>query len=242
MLLQGKTALITGASRGIGAAIARAFVQHGCRVMLVARSAAVEELARELGDSATAMCADVADPASAKLIVQSCKERLGGLDILVNNAGKMNLGILGMIRDEAISEVLDTNLRSTIHLTQNAVRLLLRSQSGSVINLSSISGVAGNEGMSAYCAAKAAIIGFTKASAKELAPRGVRVNAVAPGFIDTDMTRELPEKVRESTIAGIRMGRAGSPEEVAGVCVFLASDLSAYVTGQIIGVDGGMQA
>ncbi len=241
MLLADKTALITGASRGIGQAIAERFAAEGAGVLLVARSESVlaqAEALRASGAKAFAVRGDVSEAATVKEAIAACRTHFGRLDVLVNNAGAMPLALLGMISVDEARRLFDLNVVAMINLTQLAARLM--KTSGSVINLSSIArrGMAGG---SVYSASKAAVDGFTRAAALELAPRGIRVNAIAPGFIATDMTSALPEAKRQATLARIPMGREGTPQDVADVALFLASDLSRYVTGQVLGVDGGMQ-
>jgi len=245
MLLEGRVALITGASRGIGAAIARAFAAEGATLLLCARSEGVEALAREL-DAANrpvrAMRGDVGDPAFARELITSARRQHGRLDVLVNNAGILRQGLIGMTTTDQMRELLDVNVLAVMMLTQYASRVMDSRRSPSIVNLASIAGTQGMEGVSAYAASKAAVVGYTLATAKELAPKGIRVNAVAPGFIDTDMVRGVAPDWYERRLQSIRMGRIGTPDDVAGVVVFLASDLARYVTGQVIGVDGGMMA
>jgi 3-oxoacyl-[acyl-carrier protein] reductase len=244
-LLEGKTALITGASRGIGAAIARVFASHGARLALVARSSAAESVAAEIvaaGGSAKAYRCDIADDGALKDLVKAVRADAPVIDVLVNNAGILEQGLIGMTSTESIRRMLETNVLALINLTQYAARLMAKSAAPSVINISSIAGTQGIEGVAAYAASKAAVLGFTQAAAKELAPKGIRVNAIAPGFIDTDMTRGMSQDWFDKRLAGIRMGRIGKPEDIANCALFLASPLSAYVTGQTIGVDGGMAA
>jgi 3-oxoacyl-[acyl-carrier protein] reductase len=243
MLLEGRVALVTGASRGIGAAIARAFAAEGALLLLCARSEAVEGLARELSTPqrpALAMRGDVSDPAFTRSLIASVRKEHGKLDVLVNNAGILRQGLIGMTSTENIREMLDVNVLAVITLTQYATRLMDSQRSPSIVNVASIAGTQGMEGVTAYSASKAAVVGYTLSSAKELAPKGIRVNAIAPGFIDTDMVRGVSGDWYERRLQSIRMGRIGTPEDVAGVAVFLASGLSQYVTGQVIGVDGGM--
>jgi 3-oxoacyl-[acyl-carrier protein] reductase len=243
MLLEGRIALVTGASRGIGAGIATAFAREGATLLLCGRSEAVETVAVELNTAerpARAMRGDVSDPAFAKQLVAAVRKDHGRLDVLVNNAGILRSGLIGMTSPDQMRELMDVNVLSMMALTQYATRVMDASRAPSIINLTSIAGTQGAEGLSAYAASKAAIIGYTISSAKELAPKGIRVNAIAPGLIDTEMMRDVTAVWAERRVPQIRMGRVGTPEDVAGVAVFLASDLSRYVTGQVIGVDGSM--
>jgi len=241
--LDGKRVLITGASRGIGAAIAELFANEGAHVAVSARSRAVLQLAdrlRAAGLRAEAMQGDIADEAHVRALVQMCRDRLGGLDVLVNNVGVLLSAKLGMIRMEDARRMFEVNVIATINLTQYAIRTFPRGKGGSVINLASIAGSRGIDGISAYSASKAAVIGFTRAAAKELAPQNIRVNAIAPGFVDTDMARQVSPEWFRQRVESIRIGRIGQPNDVARCAVFLASDDAAYVTGQILGVDGSM--
>lgn len=245
MRLDGKRVLVTGASKGIGQAIAETFTRAGARVLLTARSSDVIEIADSLagqGGDAFGHCGDITDEAQLLSIVRLCRERLGGIDVLVNNAGILLPGKLGMVKTKDARQMLETNLIAMINLTQYVIRLVGRDHGGSVINLASIAGCEGLEGMSAYSASKAGVIGFTRAAAKELAPQHIRVNAIAPGFIQTNMTLQLGADQAEQTLKKIRIGRVGIPQDVANCALFLASDLSTYITGQVIGIDGGMQA
>jgi 3-oxoacyl-[acyl-carrier protein] reductase len=243
MLLEGRVALVTGASRGIGAAIARAFVTEGAAVVLCARGEAVESLAAELttaGHQARAVRGDVSDLTFSRELIATIRKEHARLDVLVNNAGILRRGLIGMTSTDHMRELMDVNVLALMALTQYATRVMDRGRSPSVVNLTSIAGTQGAEGLAAYSASKAAVVGYTLASAKELAPKGIRVNAIAPGLIETDMMRDVTDGWSERRIPQIRMGRVGTPEDVAGVAVFLASGMSRYVTGQVIGVDGGM--
>lgn len=245
LTLTGRLALVTGATGGIGGAIARALIAQGASVVLAARDA------ERLDSRAAALHAAGLPPAGQLVyplddpgaIGQAMKTFVAThkrLDILVNAGGLMLDAPLGMISSAAIDQTLQVNVAATLHHMQYAARLMTRQGSGSIINLASIVGMVGSANQTLYAASKAAVIGATRSAAKELAPRQVRVNAIAPGFIDTTMTAHYPQAVREGVIAAIGMGRAGTPEDVADVALFLASDLSRYVTGQVIGVDGGM--
>jgi 3-oxoacyl-[acyl-carrier protein] reductase len=245
VILEGKLAFVTGSTRGIGWATAQVFARSGARVIVNGRDRArVEERAdalfRTTGNPAFALPGDIGQPAEVKAMFQAIFKQHGHLDVLVNNAGILDDALLGMISDEAIQRSFAVNAVGALHALQGAARLMVRAGRGSIVNVSSIIGTDGNDGQTVYGATKAAVIGMTRSAAKELAPKGVRVNAVAPGFIDTDMIRHLPEATREARLAGIKSRRIGTPEQVAHVIAFLASDLASYVTGQVVGVDGGM--
>jgi 3-oxoacyl-[acyl-carrier protein] reductase len=244
--LSGRVAYVTGSTRGIGNAIARRYAAAGAKVVVnghsvEGRAASVAaELERDHGTECIGIDADQSRPDAAKAVFAEILRVFGRLDILVNNAGVVDDALLGMISDRSIVETFDVNAVAIVRNTQLGSRLMRRGGQGSIVNISSIMGVVGNPGEVVYAATKAAVIGITKSAAKELAPAGIRVNAIAPGFIDTDMTRALTPAVHAERLASIGMGRMGSPEDVADVALFLASDLSRYVTGQVIGVDGSM--
>lgn len=243
--LSGRVALVTGSSRGIGRAIALRLAEKGAHVVLhgsgpgAALTAAEAEI-RDAGGTCTVATADLNAIEAVKALVKEAFGIAKRLDILVNNAGVLTEGMIGMTPDDQIQRTLRINLESALAAMQMAARLMMRTKSGSIINISSIMGMRGAPGVMAYAASKAGLVGATMAAAQELAPSGIRVNAVAPGFIATDMTRTLDENVIARRVAGIGMGRAGEPGDVADTVLFLASDLSRYVTGQVIGVDGGM--
>jgi 3-oxoacyl-[acyl-carrier protein] reductase len=244
-LLDGCTGWITGASRGIGRAVALEAARQGASVILTARSReGLEEVAgeieREGGLPATLVPADVADGASLKAAFRAVHGHTKKLDFLVNNAGILRDALLGMIGSQQIAEVFQTNTVSVIQIMQFGARIMTAQKSGSVVNVASIIGRTGNEGQVVYAASKAAVIGATKSAARELAPHGVRVNAVAPGVIDTSMIAGIPAPKLQELTASIKMGRLGRAEEVATVICLLASNYTSYVTGQVIGVDGGM--
>ena len=240
-LLDGKVALITGGSRGIGAALVRSLAAAGAKVAFTYRSSAgpAEALVEELGEHVKSYRSDAADFAAAEALVKSVVTDLGGLDILINNAGVTRDTLMLRMNEEQWDTVMDNNLKSVFNLTKHALRTMMRG-GGSIINMSSIVGVQGNAGQANYAASKAGIIGFSKSIAKEMGSRNVRCNVIAPGFIETDMTDELPEKVREDYLANIPLKRFGTAEEIANVCIFLGSDLSSYVNGQVLSVDGGL--
>lgn len=244
-LLSGKTALITGASRGIGKSIAEVFAREGCNLVLLARDKTLlqnlsESLGQQYGVKVLYYETDVSKPEALKSVFSNIYEQQIFPEILVNNAGIMTDSMLQTAKSEMIEQTFSVNTFGAIYCSQLALKGFLRNKKGSIINLSSIIGIQGSPGQSIYAASKAAIVGFTKSLSKELAPLHIRVNAIAPGFIETDMVKGRNEKFYEKNLAAIGMKRFGKPEDVSGTALFLASDLSGYVTGQIIGVDGNM--
>jgi 3-oxoacyl-[acyl-carrier protein] reductase len=243
--LQGRVALVTGGSRGIGAAVAQALASAGAALAVCARNgeaaAATAAAIAGQGGQAFGVAADVSRVPDAERIVAACVERFGRLDILVNNAGITRDGLVLRMKDEDWSDVLAVNLNGAFYCARAALRAILKQkQSGRIINVGSVVGSMGNPGQANYVASKAGLVGLTKALAKEVASRGVTVNAVAPGFIETDMTAGLPDAVKDTYRAQIPLGRFGTAPEVAAVVAFLASDAAAYITGQVIHVNGGM--
>ena len=244
-LLEGKTAIITGASRGIGKAIAVRFAQEGCNVAFTdlfedENMKNTEAELQKLGVKAKGYASDASNFEDTDRVVNEIVKEFGQIDALVNNAGITKDTLLMRMTEEQWDAVIKVNLKSVFNFTKAAQRTMLKQRSGSIINLSSVVGVSGNAGQSNYSASKAGIIGFTKSVARELGSRGVRSNAIAPGFIITEMTGKIPEDARKAWEASIPLKRGGTPEEVAGVALFLASDLSAYVSGQVIQVCGAM--
>jgi len=239
-----RVAIVTGASRGIGEAIARRLAADGCHVVAVARGAdklaAVVNSIAGAGGSAEAIQCDVSDSAAVQKMVEDVAEKHGRIDVLVNNAGINRDTLLLRMDDEQFDEVINTNLKSVFVATRGAARYLMRSRAGRIINIGSVSGVIGNKGQANYAASKAALSGFTKTVARELAGKGVTANVVAPGFITTDMTGALSEKIHDEVRKLIPLGRFGEPQEIAALVAFLAGESSGYLTGQVICVDGGM--
>jgi len=244
-LLENKIALITGGSRGIGEAIAKRFAAEGAAVAFTyhsseERAKKVESELQAAGVQAKAYKSDASSYEQAEALVKSVLEDFGQVDILINNAGITRDNLMLRMNESQWDQVIETNLKSVFNLTKHILRPMLKNRSGSIINMSSVVGVFGNAGQANYAASKAGIIGFSKSIAKEVGSRSIRCNAVAPGFIETDMTHELDEKTKESFLANIPMKRLGQANEVADVCVFLGSDMSKYVSGQTISVCGAL--
>ena len=245
MLLDGKTALVTGASRGIGRAIALRLAAEGASVAInyAGNTAKAEETKAAIeaaGGKAALFQADVSDSAQVEQMVAAVTEAFGTIDILVNNAGITRDGLLMRMKEEDFDAVLDTNLKGIFHVTKAVSKLMMKKRAGRIVNMASVVGIMGNAGQTNYAAAKAGVIGFTKSAARVFAARGITVNAVAPGFIATDMTAAMPEKAKEATLAAIPLRRMGEPEDVANAVAFLVSDQASYITGQVVKVDGGM--
>lgn len=240
-LLEGKVAVVTGAGRGIGKAIALKLAGAGASAACCGRTLAnIEATVKEIAGKATAYAVDVANGTQVTETCEKILKDFGRVDILVNNAGVTRDNLLMRMDDEEWDAVLDTNLKGAFHFTKTLSRSMLKQRSGRIINISSIIGLTGNAGQTNYAASKAGLIGFTKSVARELASRGITANAVAPGFIVTDMTEALGAGVQEALKAKIPLARLGTPEDVANAVLFLASDMGAYVTGQVLTVDGGM--
>lgn len=241
-LLVGKVALITGGSRGIGAALVKAFAAEGAKVAFTYRSSATaaEALIADTEGELRAYQSDASDHEAAADLIKSVVADFGGLNILINNAGITRDTLMLRMSEDHWDDVMGNNLKSVFNLSKHALRPLMKAGGGSIINMSSIVGVQGNAGQANYAASKAGIIGFSKSVAKEMGSRNIRVNVIAPGFIQTDMTDELNEQVRDSYLSNIPLKRFGQAEEIAGACIFLASDLGTYVNGQVLAVDGGL--
>lgn len=245
MLLDNKVALVTGASRGIGRAIAIAMAKAGATVVVnyagnaVAAQDTINEI-ESLGGKAIAVQADIAQAEAVELLLKQTIDTYGRVDILVNNAGITRDNLLLRMKEDDWDAVMNTNLKGIYHCTKQVSRVMIKQKYGKIINMTSVVGITGNTGQSNYAAAKAGVIGFTKSMAKELASRGITVNAVAPGFIATDMTAGLPDQVKSEMSNNIPLGRMGKPEDVAAAVIFLASEAADYITGQTLNVDGGM--
>lgn len=243
MTMNGKTAIVTGASRGIGKAIARKLAQMGANLVLTGTSSAVDETLKEFQDagySAISVKGDVKNPEDVEIIFAKTMESFGRLDILVNNAGITKDTLLIKMSEADWDDVLDTNLKGAFLCTKAAAKIMMKQRSGKIINITSVAGITGNPGQTNYSSSKAGMIGLTKSTAKELAPRGITCNAIAPGAIETRMTEILPEKTKEGYISKIPLGRFGTPEDVANATAFLSSEDANYITGQVICVDGGL--
>jgi 3-oxoacyl-[acyl-carrier protein] reductase len=244
-LLQGKTAIITGASRGIGSGIAKIFAQHGANVAFTYSSSiesamALEAELTQMGVTAKGYQSNAANFEESQKLIENVLEHFGNIDILINNAGVTKDNLLMRMSEADFDKVIEINLKSVFNMTKAVQKTMLKNRAGSIINISSVVGVKGNAGQANYAASKAGMIGFTKSVALELGSRSIRCNAIAPGFIETEMTAKLDEKTVQGWRDGIPLKRGGTTDDVANVCVFLASDMSAYVTGQVINVCGGM--
>ncbi|MGD8956270.1 MAG: 3-oxoacyl-ACP reductase FabG [Chromatiaceae bacterium] len=243
-MLEGNIALVTGASRGIGAAIADQLGQQGATVVGTATTdAGAEAISRRLSEAGIkgqGMRLDVSDDASVEAVIAAIGEAYGPVTILINNAGITRDNLLMRMKTDEWDKVIDTNLSSVYRLSKACLRAMMKARTGRIINIASVVGTSGNPGQTNYSAAKAGMLGFTKSLAQEVGSRGITVNAVAPGFIDTDMTRDLPDAQRDTLLRHIPLGRLGRPEEIASVVAFLASDAAAYMTGETIHVNGGM--
>jgi 3-oxoacyl-[acyl-carrier protein] reductase len=241
MTLEGKIALVTGASRGIGRSIAETLVARGATVIGTATSdngaAAISEY---LGENGKGLALNVTDPASIEQTLKSITDEFGAIDILVNNAGITRDNLLMRMKDDEWTDIMDTNLTSIFRLSKAVLRGMMKKRNGRIVNVGSVVGTMGNAGQTNYAAAKAGVIGFTKSMAREVASRGVTVNTVAPGFIETDMTKALNDEQRAATLANVPAGRLGDPKEIAAAVAFLASPDAAYITGETLHVNGGM--
>ena len=243
--MEGKVAVVTGASRGIGKAIAINLASKGATVVInyngsKERAEEVKNIIEAAGGRTVVRQCNVADFDACKEFIETVIKEYGRIDILVNNAGITKDGLLMKMSEEDFDQVLDTNLKGAFHTIRFALRQMIRQRSGRIVNMASVVGVSGNAGQANYAASKAGVIGLTKTTAREVASRRITVNAIAPGFIETDMTEVLPEKVKEASISQIPLGKFGKAEDVADAVAFLASDEAAYITGQVLHVDGGM--
>lgn len=244
-MLKNKIALVTGAGRGIGRAIAIALAKEGAEVVInyngsEERAKEVKQTIEENGGKASIYKCNVSDFSACEAMIKDIVKEYGHLDILVNNAGITKDGLIMKMKEEDFDSVLNVNLKGTFNTIRHSARQMLKQRSGKIINISSVSGILGNVGQANYAASKAGVIGLTKTMARELGSRGITVNAIAPGFVDTEMTEVLSEEIRENACKQIILGRFGKPEDIANTAVFLASDKADYITGQVISVDGGM--
>lgn len=244
-MLNGKTAVVTGGSRGIGKAISLKMAQSGADVAIIyaGNEKAAEEtlcLIEQLGVKAKIYRCDVSDFNESKNTVNEIISDFGGIDILINNAGILRDGLILSMKEEDYDAVLDTNLKGAFHMIKHTYRHFMKKRKGRIINITSVSGIIGNAGQANYSSAKAGLIGLTKSAAKELASRNITCNAIAPGFIETDMTSSLPDKVKEEAVNAVPLKRMGTPTDIANLAAFLASDEAAYITGEVIKIDGGL--
>lgn len=245
MKLKDKVCVVTGSSKGIGKAIALEFAKNGAKVVInaSAMSERAEETLKEIRETGALcelVCADISTADGAKMLIDTAVEKFGGVDVLVNNAGITRDTLMLRMSEDDWEKVMDVNLKGPFNCIKAVSRVMMKKKCGSIINISSVVGIIGNPGQANYSASKAGLIGLTKTTAKEFAKKGIRANAVAPGFIQSDMTEILSDEVKESYLSNIPLGRFGTGKEVADLCVFLASDSSAYITGQVINVDGGL--
>lgn len=243
--LTGKVALVTGASRGIGRAIALKLASLGAQVVVnyIKNASAAEEVVAQIkqaGGKAIAVQGDVSKFGEAQKVVKAATEAFGRLDILVNNAGTTRDNLLALMKEEDFDIIIENNLKSVFNMSKAALRPMMKQKSGRIVNMSSVAGIVGNPGQTNYSASKAGIIGFTKAMAKEYGSKNITVNAVAPGFVPTDLTNPLPQEVKDSLLRLTALGRMGTVEDVANAVAFLVSDEASYITGQVLAVDGGI--
>lgn len=241
MRFEGKTAVITGSGRGIGLAIAQGLYQQGANVVISdLDQALVDEVAKKMGERAIGIACNVTKSDQVNQLLDGANQKFGAVDIVVNNAGITKDALMIRMDEKDWELVLDINLKGAFLITKAAAKIMMKQRHGRIVNISSIVGLTGNAGQTNYSASKAGLIGLTKSAAKELAARGVTVNAVAPGFIDTEMTKNLPEAARQAFITQVLLRRLGQPEDVAAAVIFLASDEASYITGQVLAVDGGL--
>jgi 3-oxoacyl-[acyl-carrier protein] reductase len=243
IILKGKTAVITGASRGIGKAIALQLAELGANIVVNYRSTPVDDLIKEIeskGVKAIAVKADVSNFDEAEKLIKEAVEVFGTLDILVNNAGITKDGLVIRMKEDDFDKVIEVNLKGAFNTIRHASAVMFKKRTGRIVNITSVVGITGNAGQANYCSAKAGLIGMTKSLARELGSRGITVNAVAPGFIQSDMTDALSDKQKEAIMSGIPLKKAGNTQDVANVVAFLVSDMASYITGQVVNVDGGM--